>query len=92
LPPEELAALEARGQVVFRYSAPKADKSSGAGESYSPNGSLNGIAGVTNERGNVLGLMPHPERATLKNLIRGTDGRIFWHSIGESFGVWGDKK
>ena len=92
LPPDELAALESRGQVVFRYSAPKSAASCDAGERFSPNGSLNGIAGVINERGNVLGLMPHPERATLKNLIRGTDGRIFWNSIGEHFGVWGDKK
>jgi phosphoribosylformylglycinamidine synthase len=92
LPPDELAALESRGQVVFRYSSPKSARSSDAGEKFSPNGSLNGIAGVINERGNVLGLMPHPERATLKNLIRGADGRIFWNSIGEHFGVWGDKK
>ena len=89
LPPNELTALEARGGVVFRYSARGADGA--AGEEHSPNGSLNGIAGVINERGNVLGLMPHPERSTLKNLIRGTDGRMFWHSLGEHFGVWGDK-
>ena len=92
MPPDKLAELESRGRVVFRYSAPKSAASPDAGEKFSPNGSLNGIAGVINERGNVLGLMPHPERATLKNLIRGTDGRIFWNSIGEHFGVWGDKK
>jgi phosphoribosylformylglycinamidine synthase len=92
LPPDELAALESRGQVVFRYSAPaKFGEPADAGERYSPNGSLNGIAGVINKRGNVLGLMPHPERSTLKNLIRGTDGRVFWQSLGEYFGVWGDK-
>jgi phosphoribosylformylglycinamidine synthase len=92
LPPEELRALESRGQVVFRYSAkPSRGADAEAGEKYSPNGSLAGIAGVINERGNVLGLMPHPERATLKNLIRGTDGKIFWQSLGEHFGVWGDR-
>jgi phosphoribosylformylglycinamidine synthase len=86
LPPDELAALEERGGVVFRYSA-KAGGEPEAGEKYSPNGSLNGIAGVVNDRGNVLGLMPHPERSTLKNLIRGTDGRVFWRSLGEHFGL-----
>ena len=90
MPPGELSALEARGGVVFRYSAPAHADNAPAGEDYSPNGSLNGIAGIINENGNVLGLMPHPERATLKNLIRGTDGRIFWNSLGEHFGVWGD--
>jgi len=87
LPPDELSVLEARGGVVFRYSAAGGDAQ--AGEDYSPNGSLNGIAGIINEAGNVLGLMPHPERATLKNLIRGTDGRTFWHSLGEHFGAGG---
>jgi phosphoribosylformylglycinamidine synthase len=97
LPPDELSALESNGQVVFRYSADRCrnacdiDTLADAGEKYSPNGSLNGIAGIINERGNVLGLMPHPERSTLKNLIRGTDGRAFWQSLGEHFGVWGDK-
>jgi phosphoribosylformylglycinamidine synthase len=97
LPPDDLSALESRGQVVFRYSARKCDAAcengaiAEAGEKYSPNGSLNGIAGIINERGNVLGLMPHPERSTLKNLIRGTDGRIFWQSLGEHFGAWGDR-
>jgi len=56
---EELVALEANGQVVFRYvdadGLPTADAN--------PNGSVANIAGVCNERGNVVGLMPHPERA-----------------------------
>lgn len=47
---EELSRLEANGQVVLRYAA-------------NPNGSMGDVAGVTNEAGNVLGLMPHPERA-----------------------------
>jgi phosphoribosylformylglycinamidine synthase len=93
LPPDELAALEARRGVVFRYAAdPKRDPAHAgeAGADYAPNGSLNGIAGIVNEAGNVLGLMPHPERATLKNLIRGTDGRIFWQSLREHFEERGD--
>ena len=51
-PEEDLDAIEAAGQVAFRY-AP----------GHNPNGSLREIAGVTNEAGNVLGLMPHPEHA-----------------------------
>ncbi|MEQ6896352.1 phosphoribosylformylglycinamidine synthase subunit PurQ [Microbacterium sp. KR10-403] len=49
---ETLARIEGEGQVAFRYLG------------VNPNGSLNDIAGVTNERGNVVGLMPHPEHAT----------------------------
>jgi phosphoribosylformylglycinamidine synthase subunit PurQ / glutaminase len=51
-PEEDLNAIEAAGQVAFRY-AP----------GHNPNGSMREIAGVTNEAGNVLGLMPHPEHA-----------------------------
>jgi phosphoribosylformylglycinamidine synthase subunit PurQ / glutaminase len=58
-PDDELDALEAAGQVAFRY-AP--------GEN--PNGSVRDIAGVTNEAGNVLGLMPHPEHAVDPALAR----------------------
>jgi phosphoribosylformylglycinamidine synthase len=57
--PETLAAMRERGQIVFRYTT--ADGT--ATEAANPNGSLEHIAGVCNEAGNVLGLMPHPERA-----------------------------
>jgi phosphoribosylformylglycinamidine synthase len=88
LPEDGLRSLERSGRVVFRY----ADRSSGkSGEAYSPNGSLNGIAGIVNERGNVLGLMPHPERATVQGLIWGTDGRGVWRSLAEHFGSWEGK-
>jgi phosphoribosylformylglycinamidine synthase len=84
LPPDELESLESRNQVVFRYAS--SEPGSGeAGEKFSPNGSLNGIAGIINAAGNVMGLMPHPERSTLKGLIRGADGRNFWRSIGNHF-------
>ena len=68
---DELAAIEDRGQVVFRYA-----------EGTNPNGSVNDIAGLVNEAGNVLGMMPHPE-----NLIEpahgGTDGRrLFEAALG----------
>lgn len=82
LPQEELEELERKRRVVFRYASPKTRE---AGADFAPNGSLNGIAGITNEAGNVLGLMPHPERSTLKQLIRGVDGRNFWQSIGDHF-------
>jgi phosphoribosylformylglycinamidine synthase len=66
---EELVALETNGQVVFRYvdadDLPTADAN--------PNGSVANIAGVCNERGNVVGLMPHPERA-YDRFVGGDDG------------------
>lgn len=66
---EELVALETNGQVVFRYVdadyLPTADAN--------PNGSVANIAGVCNERGNVVGLMPHPERA-YDRFVGGDDG------------------
>jgi len=82
LPPKELSELEEAGQVVFRYADPKSGE---AGEQYAPNGALNGIAGICSKRGNVLGLMPHPERATIAHLNGGTDGVAFWHSIAKTF-------
>jgi phosphoribosylformylglycinamidine synthase I len=59
---ETLDRLEGEGQVVFRYVGGN------------PNGSLRGIAGITNERGNVVGLMPHPEHAVEDLTGPGTDG------------------
>jgi phosphoribosylformylglycinamidine synthase len=76
LPEKELSELEANGQVVFRYAA--LDGSAGADQS--PNGALNGIAGIVNRHGNVLGLMPHPERAS-ESLLGGADGLGMWTSI-----------
>ncbi len=82
LPPAELDELEKAGRVVFRYADPA---SKDAGAQYAPNGSLNGIAGICNGRGNILGLMPHPERATAAHLNGGTDGVAFWLSIARGF-------
>lgn len=59
LEPADLADLEARGGVAFRYCSPAGE----IGEAHVPNGAMNGIAGIVNVRGNVLGMMPHPERA-----------------------------
>lgn len=78
LPPGELEKIEKENRVIFRYADPLTGE---AGEEHAPNGALNGIAGIVSERGNVLGIMPHPERATLRGVIGGTDGRKFWESI-----------
>jgi phosphoribosylformylglycinamidine synthase len=59
LDPAELVDLEARGGVAFRYCSPTGE----IGADHVPNGAMNGIAGIVNIRGNVLGMMPHPERA-----------------------------
>jgi phosphoribosylformylglycinamidine synthase len=77
-----LARLEGEGRVVARYSAPPHDISQQLGQSdqnINPNGSLNHIAGVMNERGNVVGLMPHPERAA-DPLVNGEDGLFILRS------------
>lgn len=73
-----LGKLEANGQVVFSYSTPSGKIS----EKANPNGSLHNIAGIVNERGNVLGMMPHPERAC-EMLLGSTDGNLIWESIVE---------
>jgi phosphoribosylformylglycinamidine synthase subunit PurQ / glutaminase len=57
--PETLRRVEGDGQVVFRYCSAQGT----TGEEHNPNGSSNHIAGVCNDRGNVVGLMPHPEHA-----------------------------
>ncbi len=67
--PDDLARVEARGQVVLRYCHP--DGRSDAASN--PNGSLAHVAGVVNERGNVFGLMPHPEHA-VEAALGGEDG------------------
>jgi phosphoribosylformylglycinamidine synthase I len=67
--PDTIAALEERGQVVFRYT----DAAGAATSESNPNGSTANIAGVSNEAGNVVGLMPHPERC-VEALLGGTDG------------------
>src|SRR5262249_47744479 len=75
-PPDRLAELERAGQVVLRY-VDDAGQSTGAGN---PNGSLGNIAGVTNARGNVMGLMPHPEHAVEAG-IGGADGCVLLGSL-----------
>ncbi|MEE2898859.1 MAG: phosphoribosylformylglycinamidine synthase subunit PurQ [Gemmatimonadota bacterium] len=74
-----LDRLEGEGHVVFRYV-------NGAGEptdAANPNGSRRNIAGIINENGNVLGMMPHPERA-MENLLGSTDGLGIFTSLATS--------
>ena len=74
-----LDALESSGRVAFRY----CDAAGDATPESNPNGSLRNIAGILNERGNVLGMMPHPERAG-EAVVGGTDGLAIWRSVIES--------
>jgi phosphoribosylformylglycinamidine synthase I len=73
---ETLARLEGEGQVVFRY----VDAAGEATAAANPNGSVNNIAGIVSARGNVLGMMPHPERAC--DVVLGSrDGLALFQSI-----------
>ena len=74
--PETVAALEANRQVVFRY----CDAAGAADDAGNPNGSLHAIAGVCNRRRNVVGLMPHPERAC-ESVLGSEDGRVVLESV-----------
>jgi phosphoribosylformylglycinamidine synthase I len=74
--PDVLDQLEAEGRVVFRY----VDAVGAVSEDANPNGSERNIAGIINEAGNVLGLMPHPERAC-SPLLGSTDGVRLLESI-----------
>ena len=71
-----LARLKAEDRIVFRY----CDASVAITPESNPNGSLENIAGVVNEARNVLGMMPHPERAS-EALLGGTDGLVIWQSM-----------
>ena len=71
-----LAELEADKRILFRYSTPTGDITDAA----NPNGSLHNIAGIINRKGNVLGMMPHPERAC-EPILGSSDGNLIWESI-----------
>ncbi|MEX1034357.1 MAG: phosphoribosylformylglycinamidine synthase subunit PurQ [Sneathiella sp.] len=78
---DKLNELEAEGQIAFKYATVSGDLTDEA----NPNGSLNNIAGIYNKAGNVLGLMPHPERLISKEL-GGTDGKRFFDHLVNSIG------
>lgn len=73
---DTLARLEADGQVVFRY----VDDHGEATDAANPNGSQRNIAGIVNAEGNVLGMMPHPERA-MESALGSTDGLPLFQSL-----------
>jgi phosphoribosylformylglycinamidine synthase len=75
-PPELLQKIEANRQVVLRY----CDANGHVDDQSNPNGSVNAIAALCNEKRNVLGMMPHPERAC-EPLLGGDDGRILLASV-----------
>ena len=73
---DTLQSLEDNGQVLFRYCTADGE----INNSSNPNGSLNNIAGITNKQGNVLGMMPHPERASDPILVT-TDGKNMFEGL-----------
>ena len=77
--PEVIARLEANRQIVFRYT----DELGRVSDAANPNGSAAAIAGLCNESRNVVGLMPHPERAC-ESMLGSTDGRVIFESVVES--------
>jgi phosphoribosylformylglycinamidine synthase len=76
-----LKELERAGHVVFRY----CDADGAVTPDANPNGAMNGIAGICNARGNVVGLMPHPERAS-EDVLGSADGRVIFESVIASLG------
>jgi phosphoribosylformylglycinamidine synthase len=75
-----LDEIEKNDQVLFRYSTSEGRTTKDS----NPNGSLNNIAGITNREGNVLGMMPHPERCC-DPLLGSTDGEVIFRSIADSW-------
>ena len=74
-----LDEMEREGRVAFRYCNPEGEATAES----NPNGSLHNIAGIVNKRGNVLGMMPHPERAC-ESLLGGTDGKLLFQSLAQA--------
>ena len=74
--PETVRELRESGRVLFRYCTEDGEATDDA----NPNGSTDNIAGITNAGGNVLGMMPHPERCC-EPLLGGEDGRYIFESI-----------
>lgn len=78
--PEVIKSLEDNGQVLFRY----CDEKGAITPESNPNGSIHNIAGIMNKNGNVMGMMPHPERAC-ESQLGSVDGKKFFESIINSF-------
>lgn len=73
---DTLKRLNDEARVIFRYSSEKGE----VGDAFNPNGSRDNIAGIVNERRNVLGMMPHPERAS-EPVLSSVDGKKIWESL-----------
>lgn len=73
---EIMESLEENNQIVFRY----CDKRGELSEDSNPNGSKGSIAGICNREGNILGIMPHPERAS-ESILGSDDGRLIFESV-----------
>jgi phosphoribosylformylglycinamidine synthase subunit PurQ / glutaminase len=73
---DTLKMLQDNDQIVFKYSSPEGIVS----KDYNPNGSTKNIAGIINKEGNVLGMMPHPERVC-NPILNNTDGQVIFKSI-----------
>jgi phosphoribosylformylglycinamidine synthase len=73
---ETLKSLEENNQIVFQYASNQGETA----EKYNPNGSVRNIAGIINKRGNVLGMMPHPERCS-SSILGKTDGSLIFNSL-----------
>jgi phosphoribosylformylglycinamidine synthase subunit PurQ / glutaminase len=78
--PDTLVRLEHEGRVLFRYAAPDGSLD----QRWNPNGATNAIAGVLNDEGNVLGLMPHPENH-VEAALGATDGRGLFAGLADHF-------
>jgi phosphoribosylformylglycinamidine synthase I len=77
--PDTLTRIEGEGRVVFRYCSPRGE----LGDEWNPNGATNHIAGVANDRGNVVGMMPHPEHAVDPD-VGPTGGQPLFESLLQS--------
>jgi phosphoribosylformylglycinamidine synthase subunit PurQ / glutaminase len=77
--PVTLAAMQANAQIVLRYCTPGGKVT----PEVNPNGSLDSIAGIINSEGNVMGMMPHPERCA-EDVLGNEDGRSIFQSMIET--------
>ncbi len=68
--------LQDQDRIAFRYVSAEGK----TGEAFNPNGSRDHIAGILNKKGNILGMMPHPERAS-ESILSSTDGKAIWESL-----------
>lgn len=85
--PETLNRIEDNEQVVFRYAAPDGRIT----EEANPNGSLNNIAGIVNEKRNVLGMMPHPDRSS-ESILGSADGKLIFQSMVEALAAGASRR